>query len=93
MRNGATKLARKLLDYYNNTTMVQDRITIDISKVSTINKNPYNIVYTTNNYNYITSPSFHKHTYIGYYIITYIAISTHNVQLLQVSTLEQCSEG
>ena len=27
-RNRATKLARKLLDYYNNTTMVQDSITI-----------------------------------------------------------------
>ena len=49
--------------------MVQDSITIGIAKVSTINRSPYNI---TNNYNYITSPSLHKHTYIEYYIITYI---------------------
>ena len=73
--------------------MVQDSITIGISKVSTINRSPYNIVYITNNYNYITSPSLHKHTYIGYYIITYIAISTHTVQLLHSPLLKLMKSG
>ena len=81
---GATKLARKTIGLLtnDNTIMIQDSITIGIARVSTINSSLYNIVYITNNYNYITLLSLHKHTHIGQHIITYIAISIHTVQLL-----------